>query len=78
MLGASKSENHKMSDDKIRVRFTCFSGKRRNNSTSRHVVSMEKTMRQFLGSIKPASCGVIWRHESLSQAAFNMRDYTRI
>jgi hypothetical protein len=58
--------------------FLAFRRITRNNSTTQHVVSMEKAMRQFLESIKPAGHGLSRRHQSLGQAAFNMRDYPRI
>jgi len=58
--------------------FPCFSWKKRNNSTDRHVMSMEIAMRQWLSSSKPASHEVTRRHEALGQFVINMRDYTRI
>jgi hypothetical protein len=60
-----------------------FQAKKWNNSTDRHVMSMEISMRWFLDSIKPASHDVtprevVGRHEALGQVVINMRDYTRI
>jgi hypothetical protein len=55
-----------------------FQRKMRNNSMYRRVMSMEISMRMFLGSIKPTSCGEAERHEALDQAVLNMRDYTHI
>jgi hypothetical protein len=58
--------------------FPCFFGSKRNNSTGRHVVSMENPMRQWLGSIKPASHELTERSTALGRVVFNMRDYPRI
>ena len=78
MPGASKLNLRRMLPHVKNGFSACFSGEKWNNSIDWHVVPMEISMREFLGSIKPASHEVTERHEALGQVVLNMRDYTRI